>query len=115
MKRLRLGRALRVEQSRDFARIRQQGERLANGCLIANCIGCPMARNRNWALSRVKKIGDAPDRSRARRLLRESFGNISMNWRNPLNSSSSHGIRLPGKNLPTWKRIFWRRCSAPVY
>ncbi len=35
-KRLRLGRALRVEQSRDFARIRQQGQRLALGCLIAN-------------------------------------------------------------------------------
>ena len=35
-RRLRLGRALRLGQNRDFARVRQQGQRLAQGCLIAN-------------------------------------------------------------------------------
>jgi len=35
-KRLRLGRTSRLAQSRDFARVRQQGQRLVLGCLIAN-------------------------------------------------------------------------------
>ena len=35
-RRLRLGRASRLAQNRDFMRVRQVGERLAQGCLIAN-------------------------------------------------------------------------------
>jgi hypothetical protein len=34
--RLRFGRAARIKQGRDFARVRQAGERLVMGCLIAN-------------------------------------------------------------------------------
>src|SRR5208282_1869796 len=56
--RLRLGRKSRLGQNRDFTRVRQQGQRLAQGCLIAN-----------W-----NRLPDgAVERSRARRLLRESF------------------------------------------
>ena len=33
---LSFGRAARLKQSRDFARMRRQGERMVNGCLIAN-------------------------------------------------------------------------------
>ena len=35
-KRLRLGRNLRLKQSRDFARVRREGQRAVLGCLIAN-------------------------------------------------------------------------------
>jgi ribonuclease P protein component len=72
-KRLRLGRSTRLVQSRDFARVRQQGERLVLGCLIANWNKLPDGSAPKLGVVTSKKIGDAPARSRARRLLRESF------------------------------------------
>jgi ribonuclease P protein component len=72
-KRLRLGRASRLAQSRDFARVRQQGERLAQGCLIANWNRLPDGVPPKLGVVTSKKIGGAVERSRARRLLRETF------------------------------------------
>jgi ribonuclease P protein component len=72
-KRLRLARASRLAQSRDFARVRQQGERLAQGCLIANWSKLPDGALPKLGVVTSKKIGGAVERSRARRLLRESF------------------------------------------
>src|ERR1039457_4941780 len=71
--RLRLGRASRLAQSRDFARVRRQGERLAQGCLIANWNKLPDGASPKLGVVTSKKIGGAVQRSRARRLLRESF------------------------------------------
>jgi ribonuclease P protein component len=72
-KRLRLNRASRLAQSRDFARVRQQGQRLVLGCLIANWNRLPDGASPKLGVVTSKKIGDATERSRARRLLRESF------------------------------------------
>ncbi len=72
-KRLRLGRGSRLAQSRDFARVRLQGRRLALGCLIANWHPLPDGAAPRLGVVTSKKIGGAPQRSRARRLLRESF------------------------------------------
>jgi ribonuclease P protein component len=72
-KRLRLGRAARLHQSRDFARVRQQGQRLAFGCLIANWNGLQKGAKTKLGVVTSKRIGGATERSRARRLLRESF------------------------------------------
>src|SRR5208283_5001879 len=72
-KRLRLTRASRLAQSRDFARVRQQGERLAQGCLIANWHKLPDGAAPRLGVVTGKRIGGAIERSRARRLLRESF------------------------------------------
>jgi ribonuclease P protein component len=72
-KRLRLSRNSRLAQSRDFARVRQQGERLALGCLIANWNKLPDGATPKLGVVTSKKIGGATERSRARRLLRESF------------------------------------------
>jgi ribonuclease P protein component len=69
----RLGRATRIGQSRDFARIRQQGQRLAVGCLIANWQQLPDGAKPKLGVVTGKKIGGAVERNRARRLLRESF------------------------------------------
>lgn len=71
--RLRLGRSSRLAQSRDFARVRQAGERLALGCLIANWQKLPAGSHARLGVVTSKKIGGAVERSRARRLLRESF------------------------------------------
>jgi len=71
-KRLQFSRAMRIKQGRDFARLRQQGQRMVSGCLVANWL--PRAEG----LSRLGvvtsgKIGNAVVRSRARRRLRELF------------------------------------------
>jgi ribonuclease P protein component len=72
-KRLRLGRNSRLGQNRDFARVRQQGERLAFGCLIANWHRLPDGAAPKLGVVTSRRIGGAVERSRARRLLRESF------------------------------------------
>jgi len=72
-KRLRLGRATRLARNRDFARVRQQGERLAQGCLIANWSELPVGALPRLGVVTSRKIGGAVVRSRARRLLRETF------------------------------------------
>lgn len=71
--RLRLGRSSRLAQSRDFARIRLRGDRLVLGCLIANWNALPTGVAPRLGVVTSKKIGGAVQRSRARRLLRESF------------------------------------------
>jgi ribonuclease P protein component len=71
--RLRLGRLSRLAQNRDFTRVRQAGERLAQGCLIANWQKLPAGSRPRLGVVTSKKIGDAVARNRARRLLRESF------------------------------------------
>lgn len=71
--RLRFARASRIKQGRDFARVRQAGERLAMGCLIANWQRLPADASSRLGVITGRKIGGAVVRNRARRLLRESF------------------------------------------
>ena len=71
--RQRLGRDSRLGQNRDFMRVRQQGERLVLGCLIANWHRLPDGASPRLGVVTSRKIGGAVARSRARRLLRESF------------------------------------------
>ena len=72
-KRLRFARTARIKQGRDFAKVRQEGERLATGCLIANWRKLPSGSGSRLGVITAGKIGNAVVRSRARRLLRESF------------------------------------------
>jgi len=71
--RLRLGRRSRLALNREFTRVRQAGERLAQGCLIANWLKLPAGGRSRLGVVTSKKIGGAVVRNRARRLLRESF------------------------------------------
>lgn len=71
--RLRFGRAMRLKQGREFARVRQQGERLVLGCLIANWRRLPPASASRLGVITSAKIGGAVVRNRARRLMREVF------------------------------------------
>jgi ribonuclease P protein component len=72
-KRLRFGRKMRLKQSRDFARVRQEGRRLVCGCFIANWRVLPPGSMMRLGVITAKKLGGAVVRSRARRLLREVF------------------------------------------
>lgn len=71
--RLRLRRAMRIKQGRDFARLRQQGQRLACGCLVGNWQRLPVHSQSRLGVITSGKLGNAVVRSRARRLLREAF------------------------------------------
>jgi ribonuclease P protein component len=70
---LRLARSSRVTANRDFVRIRQEGQRLAQGCLVANWNALPEGAKPKLGVVTSRKIGGAVQRTRARRLLRESF------------------------------------------
>ncbi len=65
--------AMHIKQGRDFSRVRQQGERLVLGCLIANWLRLPDGSTPRLGVVTSGKIGNAVVRNRARRLLREAF------------------------------------------
>jgi ribonuclease P protein component len=71
--RLRFGRDARIKQSRDFARVKREGERTVCGCLIANWRTLPADRRARLGVVVSGKIGGSVVRSRVRRLLRETF------------------------------------------
>jgi ribonuclease P protein component len=71
--RLRFGRAARIKQGRDFARVRRVGERLVIGCLIANWHRLPADSASRLGVITSGRIGNAVVRNRARRLMRETF------------------------------------------
>lgn len=68
-----LGRRARIKQGRDFLRVRQSGERAVKGCLIANWLRLPAESISRLGVVVSKKVGNSVIRSRAKRLLRESF------------------------------------------
>jgi len=70
---LRFPRAAHIKQGRDFTRLRQTGERVTIGCLIANWQRSPPGSTSRLGLITSGRIGGAVVRNRARRLLRESF------------------------------------------
>ena len=105
-KRLRLGRALRLRQSRDFARVRQLGARLAQGCLIANWNQLPEGAPPRLGVVTSRKIGGAVVRSRARRLLRESFRLHQHEFTQPVEIVLVARQSIAGKGLADVERDF---------
>lgn len=71
--RLRLGASVRLKRNREFLRIKQQGKRAVSGCLIANWQALPGDAGSRLGVVTSGRIGPAVVRSRARRLMRESF------------------------------------------
>ena len=104
--RLRLGRASRLAQSRDFARVRQQGERLAQGCLIANWNKLPVGAPPKLGVVTSKKIGGAVERSRARRLLRETFRQHQHEFTQPVELVLVARNSIAGKKLADVEKDF---------
>lgn len=71
--RFRFGASNKLKHRRDFIRLKAKGNRIALGCLVANWQ--PVSNSEKCRLGVVTsgKIGSAVVRSRARRLMRESF------------------------------------------
>ena len=70
---LRFPRSRRLKRPAEFALARAQGQRLISGCLIANILLRAGGLPARLGVVTSKKIGNAVARSRARRLLRETF------------------------------------------
>jgi ribonuclease P protein component len=70
---LRLTRTQRLHNTRDFARIRANGQRLVHGCLIANWMMDPQGKTARLGVITGRTLGGATVRNRARRLIREVF------------------------------------------
>ncbi|MSU35477.1 MAG: ribonuclease P protein component [Pedosphaera sp.] len=82
-------RTVRIQDSRDFTRLKDSGKRLSQGCLILNwhcggaeaidvgvngiaAVGRPLPTTRLGVIT-SRRIGGSVVRNRARRLLREAF------------------------------------------
>jgi len=97
---------MRLKSGRDFAEVRQQGERLAAGCLIANWKTLPVACVSRVGVIASRKLGSAVVRSRARRLLRETFRLHQRDLRLPVTMVLVARSSIVGKGLPEVERDF---------
>lgn len=79
-----LGRASRIKQGRDFLQVRKAGERAVKGCLIANWLRLPTDSRSRLGVVVSKKVGNSVVRSRAKRLLRESYRQHQHEFTQPL-------------------------------
>ena len=104
--RLRFGRAARIKQGRDFARVRQQGERVVLGCLIANWQRLPADSSSRLGVVTSGKLGGAVVRSRARRLLRESYRLHQHDLAGPVDLVLVARASIVGKGLAEVERDF---------
>src|SRR5262245_61778562 len=104
--RLGLGRANRLKQGRDFSRVRQQGERLATGCVLANWQQLPPGSASRVGIITSAKLGNAVARNRARRLLRETFRLHQQNLAQPVDLVLVARRSIVGKDFAEVQRDF---------
>ena len=65
--------SVRIQASSDFRNNKENGERIAKGCLLANWQFLPTNSFSRLGVVTSKRIGKAVIRNRARRMIRECF------------------------------------------
>jgi ribonuclease P protein component len=95
-----------VQRSGDFARMRQNGQRLAAGCLLANWQDRPPGAGARLGVITSRKIGNAVARNRARRLLRETFRKHQHDLNRPVDLILVARNSIAGKGLADVERDF---------
>ena len=103
---LRLPRSMRLKQRRDFTELKQKGQRLAAGCLIANWSLSPPGAGSRLGVITTRKLGSAVMRSRARRLLRETFRLHQHDLRQPVSLVLVARSSILGKQRAEVERDF---------
>ncbi|MCL5098558.1 MAG: ribonuclease P protein component [Candidatus Omnitrophica bacterium] len=81
---LRLRPSMRMRDGREFLRIRAEGRRVARGCLVANWVELPPGSISRVGVITGRPLGNAVQRARARRLLREAFRLHQHDFRSPI-------------------------------
>lgn len=71
--RLTLPKSRRLYQRRDFVEIRDQGRRIAQGCVVINWMPSKPGKHSRVGIITTKALGPAVVRNRARRRIREAF------------------------------------------
>ena len=104
--RLRLTRAMRIRQGRDFARLKSQGRRLAQGGLVLNWLELPEDTSSRFAVITTRKLGNAVTRNRCRRLLRECFRLHQHALRQPVEMVMIARQSLVGRQYSSLERDF---------
>lgn len=104
----RFTRQMRLRRSVDFAKVKQDGQRLVKGCLIANWTQQPGPASEPLRVGMItpKNVGSAVDRARARRLLRESFRLNQRRLKLPLTLVLVARPSISGKALADVERDF---------
>ena len=103
---VRLRRTARAREQRDFARVRQEGQRLALGCPVANWNPLPEGAASRLGVDTSRRIGGAVARSRARRLLRESFRQHQYDFAKPVELVLVARNSIAGKNFAEVEKDF---------
>jgi len=103
---LRLPQSMRLKQRRDFTELKQKGQRLAAGCLIANWTASPAGAGSRLGVITGRKLGSAVTRSRARRLLRETFRLHQHDLRQPVTMVLVARSSILGKQRAEVERDF---------
>ncbi|MDB6054867.1 MAG: rnpA [Verrucomicrobiales bacterium] len=96
---LRFPRSRRFQKGHEFARAKNEGQRFVSGCLIANWVPAQTPGFTKLGVITSSRIGPAVVRSRARRLLRESFR------LNQHGIKSSHDLVLIARNSISQKKL----------
>ncbi len=71
--RLTFPKSRRLYQRRDFVEVRDQGRRLAQGCVVINWLPVPEGKPWRLGIITTKALGPAVTRNLARRRIREAF------------------------------------------
>lgn len=101
-------RSSRLQLGRDFLRAKTQGERLVSGCLIANWLLLPENSPTRLGVVTSRKLGNAVKRSRARRLLRETFRLHQHDFRQPVDLVLVARNSIVGKSFTEVEQDFLR-------
>ena len=103
---LKFTRTMRLKQGRDFARLRREGQRSVNGCLIANWQELPSGSIPRLGVITAGRIGNAVVRNRARRLLREAFRVHQHELAQPVDLVLVARPSIAGKDFPQVERDY---------
>ncbi|HUD47161.1 MAG TPA: ribonuclease P protein component [Candidatus Baltobacteraceae bacterium] len=101
-------RSRRLKRRGEFVRARAEGLRLVCGCLIANVAPRPPGLGSRLGVVTSRKIGGAVQRSRARRLLRESFRLHQAQLARPVDLVLIARPSIAGKGFADVERDFLR-------
>ncbi|MBI1841271.1 MAG: ribonuclease P protein component [Verrucomicrobia bacterium] len=63
----------RIKRNSEFVRIKARGRRLTLGCLIVNWVTAPRPPGPRLGVVVSKRVGNAVERNRAKRVMREVF------------------------------------------